>query len=1228
MADSAPSSSAFFRFFDAFLQERNIKWVLTAGLAILLGSSVMMVTSHWDTLGDLWKYSILLSYVGAIHLAGQWTYHHLSLQKTGSSLMALTVLLIPLSFVAAHVFVLDAPAGGLSVSSFAALPISIGLLGANSLFAVLASRRIFRHFLGEPQPTFTACYLLLCLAGAIAPSFALQDGTSIWAASLALWSVFCLGAVKVNRHVFWLVETHNAPRIVGFVPIMLLGAQFLGLFAMNFAPHLDLPWMGLGLVLFSIPVLLTADAVADVFQKRTGDLVRQLPWSIALPITLGTALCLGGVACAIGDPRALVPTAFLSAIVMGLVARRTRKHAFVWLMLGGVVVAYNFSPVFFVELAKQVVDAGAAAVHETKLPYAFYGLTYLPLIGGLTIGSWAAARRRNALFSMPLRRLAIGLSILLLVAAFTHPEMTLYPALLVGSAMTIVFAAQSAVFGDRRIAMLSIVSYLAAAAGCASFARQVLEIPLPPSADLMCFTLATAALFVAGGWIDRRIARLPLPGKIANGLPDEFWQSLCRLASLIAAVAAAVIWLAQFGLSGGPGHAWPVAAIIGALLVAQSLKWINTNVSAFTYLFGASALLILGITSAVSFTTLIEIVTLVLLAQWILDYVFTAFPKTRVARAFSLVNRYSSFGGLVLLMAGLYLPALTAEMFLPRDFGGLSKVCGLFITTWAFDAARRMRISALTVAGCLAVTALVSVTWVQIFDGAVMWLPAIWAALGCATIPVSELLRRKLAAAKASETTDQTEVASLRAISLPLAGFLYFILGAAAIGTFLSLSWQFRAAGFIGAFGLIALSRLKRGGISTAVGAALVNWQAILVVPLIAWPGIDPTWYHVLPQPEIWLPLAAVAAVSVLLWQNRRVMANDKIDAEVGGAQRMLLRYLSCIGLLASLALPELALAEFVLAAATFVLLAASEGRAALRNNATHRAWCAEAILGASIAYFALFHVISFGRGISMFAVLLSGFVIFGISRVIARRSRLRVFAEPCHWTGLALPLVAACIAVARHCFYDWADKNDPAWFGMNSLAMLLAAGFYFWQGIESRGMSRARHCGQLVLSAVIANVALMLLWFDLAWNDPQLFLVPIGASMLLLVEMLRREIPEQMRDPLRYAGAILVLVSPTFDILGGSWLHILSLMALSVAVLMIAIGIRVRVLMYTGIGFLLADLVAMVVRGSIDHPDLLWLAGIAFGAAVVTLGAICERNRENLLQRMRALTAELETWN
>src|SRR5262245_57284508 len=242
---SAPSEerSSFLRFLDAFFQDQNIKWMLGIGILILVGSSLMLVTAHWDDYTPVWKYLILLGYTAGIHGLGQLSYHSLGLRKTGAGLMLLTVLLIPLTFLGLH-WVQPAP-----LTSWSALFGQAGmlvLLAVTAAFSLLASRRIFRHFLRGPQPTFVACYSLLAMAGAIVPTLPTSLAALV---ALGLWSVFAVGAVKVNRHVFWLTEEHRLPRNCGFAPVLLLGAMFVTLFAVTLAPHMPVTWFGFGLVL-------------------------------------------------------------------------------------------------------------------------------------------------------------------------------------------------------------------------------------------------------------------------------------------------------------------------------------------------------------------------------------------------------------------------------------------------------------------------------------------------------------------------------------------------------------------------------------------------------------------------------------------------------------------------------------------------------------------------------------------------------------------------------------------------------------------------------------------------------------------------------------------------------------------------------------------------------------------------------------------------------------------
>jgi hypothetical protein len=162
-SESTPVRRPFLvRFCDSFLQDHNIKWLLVVGMLILLGSSLLPVTAHWDTYTPSWKYAIVLAYAAAIFGIGQGSRHRLALPRTATVLHVLTVLLLPITFVMLH-WVQRDKVGMLDQG------LHLALGGLNVAFAVFAARSIFHHFLRAHHPTFVASYLLLALAGAFVP---------------------------------------------------------------------------------------------------------------------------------------------------------------------------------------------------------------------------------------------------------------------------------------------------------------------------------------------------------------------------------------------------------------------------------------------------------------------------------------------------------------------------------------------------------------------------------------------------------------------------------------------------------------------------------------------------------------------------------------------------------------------------------------------------------------------------------------------------------------------------------------------------------------------------------------------------------------------------------------------------------------------------------------------------------------------------------------------------
>lgn len=1222
--------SAWERFFDVFFQEQNIQWILGFGILILLGSSLMLVTSHWHTYTPVWKHLILLTYTAGLHFAGQVAYHTLGLRKTGTGLMVLTVLLLPLGFLAMRWIHPD------EVLSLAGVAQHLGLLillAVNTVFAALAAARIFRHFLRSTQPTFLTAYLVLCMAGAAVP---LISSTFIPPATLLLWLVFAAGAVKVNRHVFWLTEEHRLPRIVGFFPILLLGGQFLGLFAAGLAQHISLAWVGFGLVLTAIPVFLTADSLARVFLELRGSITRPLPWSIVLPMFIGLTMTLAGVILAgLRFPQAavLVPTAALAAGLMGAVAHRTGKQAFVRAMLAGVVMAYQCSPVFFREFALAVVRSGAAAVHESRLPIAFYGLTYLPLVLTITALAVWLARRGDTLFAPVLRRFSLLAPVLLLAVAFTHDK-ALFP---VGLALTTLCAVQGVLFRSRGLVWLGVASLLTATLGFIPFASTVLEWR-PDRAYLNLLHLATwttAALILR--WPGAAVDRLT-----SAWLPEErrdFGFPVCRAASVLITLGGVSFWFLLAVYEPVPIVEMGVLAVVSAVLLAtHALHWPHVGLGDLFFAFVAGACTFGLFHAHYGLHTVATMNSLAFAGLWLL-VPHLANLNNRWSASFAGPARRVSTGGMLLVIGVLLIPLWMTSLVFAVEFEIV--VAAIVATLWLFDAGRRWQSGLYTMASWLALLATAGSLLITFAGPATQqWLPALWAIMALVAIP---LLRRSPHEHLLSEIDSPSESTIETFWKAPLRRCVLTTLSVVALGSLILFTTPLRVGGGIALTGLLMLASLWQAPVMRRLALMIVNWQMLCaVIQAVAPQARTVADFTMAAFLEVAFPLALVAAVQAVLWQ--RSMRKPGNEYELIVVHSVALQVVSIVSLVCAFerhAVP-LSAVEVAMIVATFSLLIADRIASALRlsaaaaqrvldatesmenprplrpqeSNGEEHVWGAEILLLACIGYLALFHVIQFGHGLSMYLVLAAGLLSWGLARWAERSLETKVLAGPLSATGFVLPAVTVCLGLGRHIL-----AIESVWLGMNSLAILLAGGFYFWQGIE-RGRKSL-----IVASAAILNVALALLWRELQWFDPQFFLVPVGISVLGHVELLREELPERFHDPLRYAGALIILVSPTFHIVEGNWLHLFSLMVLSVAVTLTAMGLRIRALMYAGTAFLVADVIAMVVRGSIDEPSVLWIAGIGVGMILIGLAAYCERHREQMLQRLRLIAAELESW-
>ena len=61
------------------------------------------------------------------------------------------------------------------------------------------------------------------------------------------WVLMTAGIVKVNRYTFWLAEEHRLPRVFGFLPIAMLGLQFILLVGTKAITAIPVHWVGFSL---------------------------------------------------------------------------------------------------------------------------------------------------------------------------------------------------------------------------------------------------------------------------------------------------------------------------------------------------------------------------------------------------------------------------------------------------------------------------------------------------------------------------------------------------------------------------------------------------------------------------------------------------------------------------------------------------------------------------------------------------------------------------------------------------------------------------------------------------------------------------------------------------------------------------------------------------------------------------------------------------------------------
>ena len=1265
---TASKGSLLERFLNSFFQEKNIRWLLLMGAAIIFGSSLMLVTRAWPHWSATLRAFTVLAYTASLFGAGHFCRVRLQLNLTYKVLYGLTVLLIPISFLSLSWLSSGIAAQQGVLRSALIVPFLVG-----TAFLWVAAKSIFDHVLRTRQTTFLISYCLLCMAGALPQ---LISPVTAFVFLMVTWAVMTAGVLKVNRHVFGLALQHQVPRVFGFLPIALLGTLFIVLVGVLAVPALPIHWLGFGCVMLAATILLTAKSLMDVFRQSTGDLVRPFPWSIGAPLIVGLCLTVVGVGLSFAgfsyvsaSTFAVVPTAVIAAGLMILISIQTRHTIFTWFALIFVTIAYQSCPVLFADVVQSLKETTADAIRRERVPVSMYGLTYVPLLLGLVVAVRQLKQKFLNDLAAPVQRFLVLLNSVLIMLSFQD----VVSAFIVAVTNVVLFASYGLILRERRFGYLSILSVVVAV-GLAIPAlndMQYTQISLYWVAPLLSAVAVGLTVF---SWPDRVLGKI----QILETLCGKLMESIHPIGpGDTAGTYAAGTHTAEgqsAAVSSAQGHSsavsLPLLQTLGSLMaIVLTGHWmITVAIDIFEPLslpalvqFGClmAALVFYTLRNPQYFTGLCcHSLCLFVAVRWGLGESFPTGVLLNTASAASL--GFCFMTGLVLKQA-FGISVLSKLLDVGRGFGWTSDATSQQLKMSEHSNSNRgwrSRVQAFVV---------------PCFDLS-FW--AFWSLVAFVHLPALVLLNLPI----------ETAVAVPAFFTLWTTPVILLTLVGAAL---------FARVREIGVVGMICLPLLVTAyhplfEVSLTLTARLLIWLAMttamfLMAHIAGHRSQNKVFFAALRNVTLWmsvgmLVVSCIAASAVL--STTALLACLLIfvlaGSELGPAARTGLAILgnlhAVVTVVATVNMTQSGLPAGMGQAIVFAMCGA--GMLVFRAFQSHlnakgcRAWigvllsimvvlfgvCCSAYLSVMATSLVLLGLLLVGtyellEAISkqsrthvhavwaiLFATgfffwvqafgLLNGIVVpylmlaisFGllvVERQIKDESAAAIFRKDLVLLARVFPAVMS-VAIVGGSFLRVSSVTGAH----SSFILMMCAGTYGYL------FQREQRFQFAILGLVLLNVALGLLWESLSWASVEFYMVPAGFSVLAFSRVLRKDLPESGRRALQYVGSLMILLSPVLQVLDGSWQHMLLLLILSVVIIVAAIGFRACSLVYCGTGFLLVDLLAMVVQSTNDSPTLLWAIGILTGIGLMALAAYCERHREQLLSRIRMLSSELATWD
>lgn len=165
----------------------------------------------------------------------------------------------------------------------------------------------------------------------------------------------------------------------------------------------------------------------------------------------------------------------------------------------------------------------------------------------------------------------------------------------------------------------------------------------------------------------------------------------------------------------------------------------------------------------------------------------------------------------------------------------------------------------------------------------------------------------------------------------------------------------------------------------------------------------------------------------------------------------------------------------------------------------------------------------------------------------------------------------------------------------------------------------------------VLALNGAVYLWAPL-WADRyglwQLYIVPAAVSVLALLHLHRRELRPKVLSGARLAALSALYAGAGLDVFlrPELWVFVLAL-ALAMTGIVLGIALRVRAFLYAGVAFLVLNVVGQLARFYPEQGLSRALILIGLGATITVGMVVFNLKREEIMQKIRIVRADLAAW-